>query len=114
MAEEPINVRVAKALGCEPFANGDRWCCPCDSRLHSSGDGSPGLWSLRNYLHDDAFCWRILKSNKLDVVWNEKFVDVVDMAGRFDILEIETLDLNEATLEWIVAAVSAGVEVVNQ
>ena len=66
---------------------------------------------MHDYLHDDAFCHRLQRDNHLDIMWTEHDSEVQAFS---DVLIPAVIygDLNTAILEWLCAAVAAGVEAV--
>jgi hypothetical protein len=121
--EDPINVRVARALGCTPVyveeiegptegPGGPRFPAGwiCRDGKHSTHSPYACREYVHDYLHDAAFLLRVVIGNHLCVYhsgteWAGGSSTSSDCLRRWaDTLEI-------AILEWLIAAKAAGLEV---
>lgn len=116
--QEPINVRVARALGwtiTERYEVGGIWI-GIPPQPYGVDLSKLPRWvrpklkrRVPDYVHDDAFCWRILRYNRADVIWLPSGMSVSApcfLRGAY------SQEPNVAALEWFCAAVAAGVDVV--
>lgn len=63
--DEPLRVKVARALGCKPYRSGfggEEWCCPCGDAIPAHGrpetlDGDGSWYAIWPYGEDSPEGW---------------------------------------------------------
>jgi hypothetical protein len=108
-APEPLDVRVARALGCDPGYY-DGWLCSCPNAEHGGDGENEARWSLHDYVGDAALTLRVVEENAADVQFTflPKYWRVRTTGPR---VEGWGGTIAEAVWEWVVAAKAAGMEV---
>lgn len=109
MTNEPINVRVARALGLrvEQDASGqfwryEHWDCMIDALVWSQ---------VPDYLHDTNFLWSVLESNRLCSLFYSDGHVGIRRTGARPSEEVEGDFLAEAVLLWLIAAKEAEIKI---